>query len=51
MLVTVIERERPAAILFWSGRLERVPGFRAWVRRHYRLQQSLDGGRELYVRR
>ena len=50
-LIERIEAEQPDAILFWSGRLQRIPGFRPWVREHYRLHQSLGEGRELYVKR
>lgn len=50
-LITVIEKDDPDAIFFWSDRFRRIPGFRQWVRQHYRLYQSLGNGRELYLRR
>jgi hypothetical protein len=50
-LIGLVEATPPDAIMFWSGRLQRVPGFRQWVREHYRLYLSLGGGHELYLRR
>ena len=51
ILIELVEAEPPDAIMFWSGRLQRVPGFRQWVREHYRLHLSLGDGHELYLRR
>ena len=35
-------------IIFWTGRLEMLPGFQEWVRNHYRLAVQIDG-RLVYV--
>jgi 4-amino-4-deoxy-L-arabinose transferase-like glycosyltransferase len=50
-LIGLVEAEPPDAIMLWSGRLRRVPGFRQWVRDNYHLYLSLGDGQELYLRR
>jgi hypothetical protein len=45
----VIEREHVRAVLFATGRLDRVPGLRDWVSAHLPLVVDLGEGRVLYL--
>ncbi len=50
-----IAATRPARmVIFWADRLDRLPGYREWVRARYRLVRTLDDPRgrlkEIYVR-
>jgi hypothetical protein len=38
------------AVLFYSGRLDRVPGFRAWVAANFVLARSFGPGQDLYLK-
>jgi hypothetical protein len=38
------------AVLFYSGRLDRVPGFRAWVAANFVLVRSFGTGQALYLK-
>lgn len=38
------------AILFYTGRFDKLPGFRAWVAQHFHLARSYGPGQDLYLR-
>lgn len=45
----IILRDHVRAILFASGRLDLIPGFRAWVEAHGQLAASFSHGHALYL--
>jgi 4-amino-4-deoxy-L-arabinose transferase-like glycosyltransferase len=45
-----IERYRVKAVLLWSGRLERLPGFVAWLEQTFPIHYSYGANRVLYIR-
>ncbi len=49
-LEEVIARDKVGAILFASGRFDRVPGFRDWVKQNFQVRQDFGAGRVLYVK-
>jgi 4-amino-4-deoxy-L-arabinose transferase-like glycosyltransferase len=49
-LETVITRDDVRAVLFSSGRFDRVPGFRGWVTHNFEARKDFGGGRILYVK-
>ncbi|HEX6819639.1 MAG TPA: phospholipid carrier-dependent glycosyltransferase [Ktedonobacterales bacterium] len=46
----IVSAQGVNAILFASGRLDQVPGLRAWVRRNYAVGQDFGDGRVLYLK-
>lgn len=50
-LEDLIARDRIRVILFATGRLDRVPGFHAWVSRNYTPVARFDGGGALFMRK
>jgi hypothetical protein len=48
-LQTTVERDRPAAILFWGDRLKSVPGFYEWVDTHWIKKRAWGHSKVLYI--
>jgi hypothetical protein len=46
----IIERDHVNVILFANGRFDMVPGFRAWVQRHYSPIATFGHGAVLFIR-
>lgn len=46
----LIARDRIRVVLFTTGRLDQVPGFRAWVSQHFTLVASFDDHGALFLR-
>ncbi len=49
-LEQAVQQTDVRAVLFYSGRFNLVPGFRAWVAQHYTLVGSFGNGTALYVK-
>ncbi|HYN88266.1 MAG TPA: glycosyltransferase family 39 protein, partial [Ardenticatenaceae bacterium] len=47
-LIATAERERPAAIIFWSNRLARLPAWRAWVEGRYVLACQFGSNQAIF---
>jgi hypothetical protein len=43
-------RPEVRAVVFYSGRFDRVPGFRAWVAAHFVLARTFGPGQALYLK-
>ncbi len=48
-LEDIITRDDVRAVLFESGRFDRVPGFRDWVKRNFQVGKDFGAGRVLYI--
>ena len=49
-LIAVTERDRPAAIVFWSGRFRQLPAWQRWVEAHYVVGPRKGPGHVVFVR-
>jgi hypothetical protein len=49
-VIAIAEQPQVGAVLFYTGRLDQLPGLRAWVAQHFRLARSYGGGQDLYLR-
>lgn len=49
-VIAIAERPQVAAIVFYTGRFDDLPGFRAWVAQHFHLAHSYGKGQDLYLR-
>ncbi len=49
-LITATERDRPAAIIFWSNRFNSLPEWRQWVEQHYRVGRQLSSEQVIFLR-
>jgi 4-amino-4-deoxy-L-arabinose transferase-like glycosyltransferase len=47
---SVIQRYHVRAVYFGTGRLDRIPGLRAWVAENFAQQVDIGSGRTLFVR-
>lgn len=48
-VIALAERPQVGAILFYTGRFDQIPGFRAWVEGHFHLARDYGNGRALYL--
>ncbi len=48
-VIALAERPQVGAILFYTGRFDQLPGFRAWVEGHFHLARDYGNGRALYL--
>jgi hypothetical protein len=49
-VITIAEQPQVGAVLFYTGRLDQLPGVRAWVEQHFHLARSYGPGQDLYLR-
>ena len=49
-IIAIAGQPQVGAILFYSGRFDKLPGWRAWVAQHFRLARSYGNGQDLYIR-
>jgi hypothetical protein len=49
-VITIAEQPQVGAFLFYTGRLDQLPGLHAWVAQHFRLARSYGKGQALYLR-
>lgn len=49
-LIAAAERDRPAAIIFWSDRFRSKPSWREWVATHYAIGRQESPTRIIYLR-
>ncbi len=49
-VIAIAEQHQVGAILFYTGRFDKLPGFRDWVKRHFLLARAYGKGRDLYLR-
>ncbi|HLW00480.1 MAG TPA: glycosyltransferase family 39 protein [Ktedonobacterales bacterium] len=49
-VITLAEQPQVGAVLFYTGRLDKLPGVRAWVEQHFHLARSYGKGQDLYLR-
>jgi hypothetical protein len=49
-LTQLAEQSNVHTVLFYTGRLRQMPGFRLWVSQHFHKVRNYGNGRELWVR-
>ncbi len=49
-VIAIAQQPQIGAVLFYTGRLDQLPGLRAWVGQHFRLARSYGNGQDLYLR-
>jgi hypothetical protein len=49
-VIACAEQPQVGAILFYTGRLDKLPSVRFWVEQHYHLARSYGNGQDLYLR-
>jgi hypothetical protein len=48
-VIALAEQPQVGAIVFYTGRFDQLPGFRAWVEGHFHLAREYGNGRALYL--
>jgi hypothetical protein len=48
-MIRLTQQVAPSALVFWEGRMERVPGYLDWVRKHYVARRAWNDGRRIYT--
>lgn len=49
-VIAIAQQPQVGAVLFYTGRLDQLPGWRAWVEQHFRLARAYGPGQALYLR-
>jgi hypothetical protein len=49
-VITQARQPQVGAVLFYTGRLDELPGVRAWVEQHFHLARGYGKGQDLYLR-
>ncbi len=49
-LIAAVERDQPAAIIFWSDRFRSLPDWQQWVEAHYPVGWELSPTRRIFLR-
>ncbi len=49
-VIAIAAQPQVGAVLFYTDRLDKLPGFHTWVAQHFRLARAYGSGQDLYLR-